>query len=89
MFWVLKRTVSLRRFFLVLTTYVLVEKYENWYFGTLPDCQRKFRLDFCHVTLILHIQFLRHIKLINITAFLIYVIELALYLISIIFFSSY
>ena len=29
MFWVLKRTVSLRRFFWVPTTYVLVEKQEN------------------------------------------------------------
>ena len=28
-FWVLKGTVSLRRFFWVPTTYVLVEKYEN------------------------------------------------------------
>ena len=28
-FWVLKRTVSLRRFFLVPTTYVLVERLEN------------------------------------------------------------
>ena len=29
MFWVLKRTVSIRRFFWVPTTYVLVEKLEN------------------------------------------------------------
>ena len=31
MFWVLKRTVSLRWFFWVPTIYVLVEKYENYF----------------------------------------------------------
>ena len=32
MFWVLKRTVSLRRFFWVPTSYVFVEKWENRFF---------------------------------------------------------
>ena len=32
MFWALKRTVSLRRFFLVPTTYVLFETYENTFY---------------------------------------------------------
>ena len=32
-FWVLKRTVSLKLFFWVPTTYVLVKKYENYFFG--------------------------------------------------------
>ena len=35
MFWVLKKTVSLRRFFWLPTTYVFVEKQEKWFFVTL------------------------------------------------------
>ena len=49
MFWVLKRTVSLRQFFLVPTTYVSVEIQEDYFYGTRLYMYLKITFEEVHV----------------------------------------